>query len=321
MMLLIEYVNVATRGNWQNKLSKSKAGQYLLGVILGIIPGCLGAYTVVSLYTHGVVSFGSLVATMIATSGDEAYIMLSLFPFKATILFTLLAIIGLFTGYLTDVLLKKFNVSLNLKQHGFEVHQDEHGPFFAPSLILKQLRKITFPRGLLISILSLFLILLLADIIEFHEEGWVQITLLLVSSFALFVVITVPDHFLEEHLWKHVVKKHVLRIFLWTFGTLLVIYFLQMFLDVDSWVESNIWSVLIIAVLLGIIPESGPHLIFVTLFAAGTIPFSILMASSIVQDGHGTIPLLAVSKKSFAILKIINVIVGLIFGGIGLILI
>lgn len=321
MMLLIEYVNVATRGNWQNKLSKSKTGQYLLGVILGIIPGCLGAYTVVSLYTHGVLSFGALVATMIATSGDEAYIMLSLFPFKAMVLFTLLSIIGLVTGYLTDVLLKKFNISLNLKQHGFEVHQDEHGPFFAPSSILKQLRKITFRRGLLISILLIFLILLLADIIEFHEEGWVQITLLLVSTFALFVVITVPDHFLEEHLWKHVVKKHLLRIFLWTFGTLLVIYFLQMFLDVDSWVESNIWSVLIIAVLLGIIPESGPHLIFVTLFTAGTIPFSILMASSIVQDGHGTIPLLAVSKKNFAILKIINVIVGLIFGGIGLILI
>ena len=77
---MIEYLNVATRGNWQHKLSKSKVGQYLLGVILGIIPGCLGAYTVVSLYTHGVVSFGSLVAAMIATSGDEAYIMLSLFP-------------------------------------------------------------------------------------------------------------------------------------------------------------------------------------------------------------------------------------------------
>ena len=317
---MIEYLNVATRGNWQHKLSKSKVGQYLLGVILGIIPGCLGAYTVVSLYTHGVVSFGSLVAAMIATSGDEAYIMLSLFPVKATILFALLAIIGLVTGYFTDVLLKKFNVSMNLKQHGFEVHHDEHGPFFAPTSILKQLSNITFPRGLLTSILLLFLILLLTDIIEFHEEGWVHITLILVSCFALFVVITVPDHFLEEHLWKHVVRKHLLKVFLWTFGTLLVIHFIQMFLDVNSWVEANIWSVLILAVLLGMIPESGPHLIFVSLFAAGTIPFSILMASSIVQDGHGAIPLIAVSKKNFLILKLINVVVGLILGGIGIIL-
>jgi len=33
-----------------------------------------------------------------------------------------------------------------------------------------------------------------------------------------------------------------------------------------------------------------------------------------VQDGHGKLPLLAVSKKGFVILKMINVAVGLILG-------
>ena len=59
------------------------------------------------------------------------------------------------------------------------------------------------------------------------------------------------------------------------------------------------------------------HMIFVTLFAQGSIPFSILLASSIVPDGHGTLPLLAVSKKGFIMLKIINVIVELVIGVIG----
>ncbi|MCK5368493.1 MAG: hypothetical protein KAQ62_08065, partial [Cyclobacteriaceae bacterium] len=77
---------------------------------------------------------------------------------------------------------------------------------------------------------------------------------------------------------------------------------------------------LIVAVLVGIIPESGPHLIFVTLFAQGTIPISILLASSVSQDGHGMLPLLAESKKGFFAVKLVNIIVALLTGIIGYLL-
>jgi len=71
-------------------------------------------------------------------------------------------------------------------------------------------------------------------------------------------------------------------------------------------------------VLVGIIPESGPHIIFITLFINGNIPFSILLANSIVQDGHGALPLFAESKRSFVLMKLINVIIGFIIGFIGI---
>lgn len=74
------------------------------------------------------------------------------------------------------------------------------------------------------------------------------------------------------------------------------------------------YVVLIVAVLIGIIPESGPHLIFVTLFAQGSIPLNILLASSISQDGHGMLPVLAESKRSFLAVKIVNMIYALIVG-------
>ena len=156
--------------------------------------------------------------------------------------------------------------------------------------------------------------------IEPYEWNWEKISLTIGTFFALFVIVTVPDHFLEEHLWKHVIKKHFLRIFLWTFGALLIIFGLEKVLDISQWIEANYYSVLFIAVLVGIIPESGPHLIFVTLYANGSIPFSILLASSIVQDGHGMLPLLAFSKKAFFWVKLINVVVGLIIGLVGLLL-
>ena len=101
------------------------------------------------------------------------------------------------------------------------------------------------------------------------------------------------------------------------FLKLVVMQLLTQSLDLEEWIKSNYIVVLIIAVLVGVIPESGPHMIFVTLFAEGAIPFSILLASSVVQDGHGTLPLLAVSKRGFLILKIINVITGLMIGVFG----
>jgi hypothetical protein len=76
-----------------------------------------------------------------------------------------------------------------------------------------------------------------------------------------------------------------------------------------------IW-VLIIGALLGIGPESGPHLVFVMLFAQGLVPFSVLFTTSFVQDGHGMLPMLSYSLKDSVLIKLFNLIFGLLVGGI-----
>jgi len=173
-------------------------------------------------------------------------------------------------------------------------------------------------------IYSPIIILLLSGVATGVLSGkadlWIKITLMLSFSFALFVVVSVPDHFLKEHIWNHIVKVHLPRIFLWVFGILLAMHFLMMYIDVESWISNNMFVVLLLAILIGIIPESGPHMIFVTLFASGTVPFSILLASSISQDGHGMLPMLAESKKGFVAVKVVNMIFAIIVGAIGLLL-
>ncbi|MGD2153786.1 MAG: putative manganese transporter, partial [Gemmatimonadales bacterium] len=144
--------------------------------------------------------------------------------------------------------------------------------------------------------------------------NWVRLTLLLVGVFGTFVVVTVPDHFLQEHLWRHVAVGHVPRIFAWTAGVLIGVAVLQHVTDLEALVRENLWTMLAAAALLGVIPESGPHLVFVTMYAAGGIPISILVASSIVQDGHGMLPLLAHSRKDFLRVKTVNLVLGLVVG-------
>jgi hypothetical protein len=144
--------------------------------------------------------------------------------------------------------------------------------------------------------------------------SWIRITLFLVSGAALFIVSTVPEHFLEEHLWEHIAKIHIPRIFLWTFGALFLMHILIDQLHLEGWMQQNQLIVLAVACLVGLIPESGPHLIFLTLFSQNAIPLSILLASSVVQDGHGMLPMLAESRPDFFKIKGINLFVGLCVG-------
>jgi len=242
--------------------------------------------------------------------------MFSLFPIKALLITGILVIVGIVAGFLTDQLGKTpYYIS---EYHELPLHKKEENHFFSRDKVLYQIKHIIFARALLMIFLLLFLILLASGSIGPETWGWERITFSIGALFCLFVVSTVSDHFLEEHLWEHVFKKHLLRIFIWTFSTLLFIDLLKNFMDIEHWIQNNLLIILIIATLVGIIPESGPHLIFINLYMAGTIPISILIASSIVQDGHGMLPMLAVSKKSFIWVKLINVAVGFLVGFLGL---
>ena len=310
MMIAVEYLNVLTRGTWARALSASPSRQYLLAVLLGATPGCLGAFAVVALYSHRMVSFGALVAAMIATSGDEAFVMLALFPGTAVLLMAGLALVGWAAGTATDVLLPAPRAS----EHGFELHEEDDCQCFPGARILDQLREPSVARGSLTFAIIVFLAALASGSAVAPSSLWLRCILLGPGAFALFVVLTVPEHFLEAHLWRHVVLQHVPRIFAWTAGALLLTE-----LAMEIWPESTPsgtahWIVLAGASLLGLIPESGPHLLFVTLFEQGLIPFSTLVASSIVQDGHGTLPLLAYSRSDFLRVKAINLLVGLAIG-------
>ena len=291
--------------------------QYLLAGLLGVTPGCLGAFAVVALYSHRIVSMGAVVAAMIATSGDEAFVMFAMIPKTALVLSVILLLVGLVAGFLTDMILGGQAAGREVCRQEFEYHVEDECNCFPKGQIMAQWQHCSLPRGVLTIVLTLFIFALLSGQIGPLAWNWIKITLFLVSGVALFIVSTVPDHFLEQHLWEHVAKAHIPKVFLWTFGALLLMHILVDHLDLKDWLQQQQLVILIIASLVGMIPESGPHLIFLTLFTEKAIPFSILLANSIVQDGHGMLPLLADSRRDFVKIKAINLIVGLLVGLIG----
>lgn len=340
MMMLIEYINIHTHGKSFRKLKDSPIKQVLVAATLGVIPGCVGGFAVVSLYTHKLLSFGALVAMMIASSGDEAFILLALIPETAIIIFLALFSTGVIVGIITDRFVKK-EVAPFDSTH-YEIHEDccsshpHHTDSIFSSKISTNLKNISKERAFIILGIALFIAAVVMGLLEHshdvqeqalhshdghsHEafnvfsERWINLLFAGLSIVTLFLTFKASNHFIKDHIWNHVVRKHLKSIFLWTLGALLVIHFGMQFLHLDLWIARNMYVMILLAAFIGLIPESGPHMIFITLFAGGIIPFSVLFASSIVQDGHTALPLLAESKKSFIKAKAINMLVGIVMG-------
>jgi hypothetical protein len=254
MMILVDVINVWTRGRLAAILKKGKQSrQYVVASLLGAAPGCVGAFTNVSLYVHGMISFGALVGAMAAVSGDEAFVMLAMFPKTAIYLFALLFGLGILVGWITDRIVKKWNIATCVDCEAQQYHPAEEG--FA--------------------------------------------------------------HYVKDHIWQHIIKRHLWRTLLWTFGALLVVEVGLHYWHLEKLTSQYTLLLLFAGALLGLIPESGPHLIFVTMFANGLIPFSVLFTSSFVQDGHGMLPMLSYSVRDAMMIKAFNVVFGV---GIGLLL-
>ena len=68
MMVVVEYLNIAFKGRLVERMSERPFVQSAVASFLGATPGCLGAFANVTLYEHGVLSFGALVAELLDAS-------------------------------------------------------------------------------------------------------------------------------------------------------------------------------------------------------------------------------------------------------------
>ena len=378
MMMVIEFINVRTGGLWSKRLQKSPWIQILFAIVMGFIPGCLGTYTVVSLYVHRVVNFPALMAALITTTGDEAFFMFSLFPEKALLINLILITIAVTVSTILQFSMKNKFIGLRNEELSFPVHENEscsHSHNHHHS-VKKNIKNISFVRALLITLSLGVLILVASGVIDgshhlnllmggqseesvmhsleshqdteslshqvhshYHhsqhttdngqhtssvacshdhshggEADWIRIILIILFVAILIINIVAEEHFLEEHMWQHVIKVHLPKIFFWTFAVILCLTILNKYVNIHDLIDSKPFIVLLIAILIGLIPQSGPHLVFLILFANGDLPLGIFLANCIVQDGHGALPLLAESRKAFFLSKGIKVAIAIIVG-------
>jgi hypothetical protein len=324
MMLLIDFIDMASQRRMSDIIKGGRWRQYTLASFLGATPGCLGAFMNVSLYVHGMISFGAIVGGMIATSGDEAFVMLAQFPGTALVLFGLLFLLGIAFAWISDRIIPFLKITpcescidVYCEQclPGKTVQENIHD-IFRPTNLMGNFQALSFNRFLLLVLITSFLILITTGILGSPTWDWKRITFMSLSLCTLFIIMICPEHYLEHHIWDHIIKKHLFRIFLWTFGALVFVHWGMTFWNLNTFIHNHMLWVLLIGALIGIIPESGPHLIFVMMYAQELVPFSVLLTTSFVQDGHGMLPLLSYSLKDSLLIKVFNLIFGLMVGSV-----
>ena len=250
LMILTEFFELKFKDRIQELITERHANQYLIASLLGAVPGCVGAFSIVSLYSHGLGGFGSLIAVMLATAGDEAFVMLAMVPDAALLIFAACIVLGVLGGFSADKITQAAHLKIR-QPCAIEIHQNDLN----------------------------------------------------------------STHFFKEHVYGHILRRHVLRMFLWIFFTLLAVDYLVAELNLESIVSSlPPFALFVLAALVGIIPESGPHLFFLTLYSRRMIPFSVLLVNTLSQDGHGLLPLLSYSVKDTVYVQVFTTSFSLIVG-------
>ncbi|MFQ6103017.1 MAG: putative manganese transporter [Candidatus Glassbacteria bacterium] len=314
MMLLIDYLSVMTGGRMHSLIGKGSLRQYVVSSGLGAVPGCLGAFMNVSFYVRGLLSFGAIVGGMLATSGDAGFVMLAMFPKTALFLFCILFSLGVVWAFIIDKMVPVLKIEPCEQCQSVEVHSPDVCRFLHFKEVTDQLKQLSLNRFLLLVLLLGAVYGAFAGLVGPESWNWERVTFVSLLGLASFIIVSVPEHYLEEHIWNHIAKKHLWKIFLWSFGVLLIVDIGSHLWDLEAFVRSNMLWVLVISGLVSLIPEFGPQLVFVMMFAEGIVPFSVLLTSAIVQDGHGILPLLSHTVKDSLLVKLFNLAIGLILG-------
>ena len=76
MILLFSWLQFITAGRFVIWIRENRSLQPVIGAMMGLTPGCGGAIIVMPMYARGFVTYGTVIATLIATLGDAAFVLI-----------------------------------------------------------------------------------------------------------------------------------------------------------------------------------------------------------------------------------------------------
>ncbi len=287
--------------------------QPVIAAVAGALPGCGGAIVVVTQYVKGGISFGALVAVLISTMGDAAFLLLARKPLVALGLFAGSIVVGSISGMLVDAI---------------------HGPDFLRSkktgkLLCHKHRNLVAPMSLFgwawMLILIPGVVLGLADAFQLDADA-----LLGIEGFSPRLVVGVFGASLSLMMWDilplqktpsepHCCHAHRELVVKWKYGSTIsriandtnfvtkwivlafLLYELALFFSgVQLEQFFSLWAPLVplMGIVLGFIPGCGPQVVVTTLYVNGLIPFSAQLGNAICNDGDALFPALAVAPKA-----------------------
>lgn len=286
--------------------------------LLGALPGCGGAIIVVTQYTKKQASFGSLVAVLIATMGDAAFLLIAAEPTTALLVLTISFTVATLFGWLVN-----------------RIHPSD---FLAPTTTSPQrlqCQKLPKPVGFIgiqfwriVAVPMTLAALLVAFQYDFGEK--LSQGLGYLAAACCFIVallwacsspgksyqdVTAEDDCSKESLTTKVLQDtHFITSWVVAAFVSFELFMLWSDIDLSSVFKSYALLMPLIACVIGLLPGCGPQIVVTTLYMQGLVPFSALMSNAISNDGDALFPAIALAPKAALIATLYTSIPSLAIG-------
>jgi len=334
MLLFFGYLNYKTAGAVIATITKYKQFQVPMGAVLGVSPGCGGAIFVMPLYLRGTVTYGTVVATLVATMGDSSFVIISRMPRQAAYIHLISFVVGILAGYAVDslglgrALLRPEQTSPRHATRSSQTkwpHLGHSAGDEVDQALHPEHREVAGTVGYEIThrgyalywlVTGIGFLLGIVLLTQQDINRWVGFDLnrvvgLLGAAISVIWLIAarhiVADDTHAELEEKVASLKEMLIhnahetafVTFWVFVAYsayeLFMYFTQ--LDLHAVVaQAGFWPV-VVAACIGLIPGCGPQIVTVTLYTQGVIPFSALVAHTLSQDGDALFPIIAMNRR------------------------
>ncbi|WP_303573409.1 putative manganese transporter [Alteromonas sp. 1_MG-2023] len=286
--------------------------EVFIAAFLGALPGCGGAIIVVTQYTRGVASFGSVVAVLTSTMGDAAFLLLARQPADGL---TVMAA-GMVVGSLTGIIVNRFhNYRPELIEDEFSSPQDDSHTC-ASMRVSKALTGLATRFWLVISIPVLLIAMALAlqispaDYLPVSEQqltlsgavlAIVSVTLWATGSVGTgYYSLTSEDPGSQPPDWKRKAALDTQFVLVWVIMAFMLFEISMLVFGVDlvDVFQSMGVSAVALAILIGFLPGCGPQILVTTLYLNGALPFSAQLGNAISNDGDALFPAIALSPRA-----------------------
>ena len=283
-------------------MRKGDIWQVPMASLLGALPGCGGAVVVITAFARGNIRLGAMVAALISTMGDAAFLLLAKEPTTYLKLMSISIFAAVISGWTVD------------KFHRGELYSSEIKNFEKIGIGKLRVRDKLF---MFFAVPGLFL-------------GILQLAQIDVNNFGILVtVFGLTGAFLSISIWVlspisavSSSKDHPFTrsseetsfVTVWVIAGFLAYEYSYAFFGLDLEVLAEAaWVFLpILAVLVGFIPGCGPQVLVTTLYLNGIIPFAALIGNAISNDGDALFPAIALTPRMAVIATLYSAIPALI---------
>ncbi len=321
-LAVVYWFEVAYRRDVGHMLQNSARLQPLYAALLGALPGCGGAIVVVTQYSRGLITFGSLVSVLVATMGDAAFLLLAKEPTTGLLVIAISIVVGTLSGMVVD----RIHGTEFLRAQGHLTATDTAADLAPPATRPRWQRAwlALIVPGFVFGIAVAFQYepnAFFGALAPYEPVTWfgalsalfcVTMWALSAGSGTLGINNVPPD--CKSPLAQTISDTNFVT-------TWVVVAFLSyellvhaLGIDLNALFATWIWLVPVLATVIGFIPGCGPQIVVTSLYLAGAIPLSAQLANAISNDGDALFPALALTPRAALLATLYSAVPALIIG-------